>query len=275
MPFAYWVHDLNPFLIRFSENFGIRWYGVAYLTGFVAGTWLLYRYWKAGRSPWGFAAISDLMTWIVVGTLVGGRLGYFILYQPGSLATDPFVLFRVWEGGMASHGGFVGVMLAMAWWARKQHAPLLQVSDLIVTTVPVGFLFGRIANFINGELVGRVTTVKWAVIFPNNEFDHGMRRALPRHPSQLYAAALEGGLLLAYMQWRMWRSDAVRQQPGRLTGEYLIGYAAVRMFGEQFREPDASLLLGVSRGTFYSVFLLLGGAILIGRAVVKSGGKPA
>jgi len=269
MPFAYWVHDLDPFLIRFSENFGIRWYGLAYLTGFVAAAWLLYLYWRAGRSPWGLAPISDLMTWMVIGTLVGGRLGYFLLYQTGSLATDPFVLLRVWEGGMASHGGFVGVLLAMAWWARKQKTTLLQVSDLVVTTVPAGFLFGRLANFINGELVGRVATVKWAVIFPHNEFDRGMRQALPRHPSQLYAAALEGALLLGYMQWRMWRSDATRTQPGRLSGEYLIGYGIVRMYGEQFREPDASLILGVSRGTFYSVFLVLAGAALVGRAVLK------
>jgi phosphatidylglycerol:prolipoprotein diacylglycerol transferase len=210
------------------------------------------------------------MTWMVIGTLVGGRLGYFFLYQTSSLATDPLVLLRVWEGGMASHGGFVGVVLAMAWWARRQKTSLLQVSDRVVTTVPAGFLFGRIANFINGELVGRVATVKWAVIFPHNEFDRGMRQALPRHPSQLYAAALEGALLLAYMQWRLWRSDAARTQPGRLSGEYLIGYGIVRMFGEQFREPDASLILGVSRGTFYSVFLVLAGAALVGRAVLKS-----
>ncbi len=265
MLLAYWVHDLDPFLIQFSENIGIRWYGLAYLTGFVAGVWLLYLYWRKGRSPFGLNTITDLMTYLVIGTLIGGRLGYFLLYQPDSLATDPLILFRVWDGGMASHGGFIGVLLAMWWWARKQQVPLLQVSDLIVTTVPAGFLFGRIANFINGELVGRVTALKWAVIFPNNEFDHALKQALPRHPSQLYAAALEGALLLVYMQWRFWRSDTARIRPGRLSGEYLIGYAIVRMFGEQFREPDASLLLGLSRGTFYSLFLVISGAILIAR----------
>jgi phosphatidylglycerol:prolipoprotein diacylglycerol transferase len=115
--------------------------------------------------------------------------------------------------------------------------------------------------------VGRVTTVKWAVIFPQNEFDRGVREALPRHPSQLYAALLEGALLLALLQWRLWRGAGVQQQRGRLSGEFLAAYAVVRMLGEQFREPDASLLLGLSRGTFYSLFVLAAGAILIARAV--------
>jgi phosphatidylglycerol:prolipoprotein diacylglycerol transferase len=137
---------------------------------------------------------------------------------------------------------------------------------LIVTTAPAGLFFGRLANFINGELVGRITSVSWAVIFPHNEIDRGLVRAFPRHPSQLYQAALEGLLLLAYMQWRFWRSDAARTQPGRLSGEFLIAYAIVRSIGEQFREPDASLLFGLTRGTFYSLFLIGGGLYLIWRS---------
>ncbi len=267
MPFAFWVHDLNPFLIRFSENFGIRYYGLAYLAGFAAALGILHLYHKHGRSPFNFNATSDLMTYLVVGVLVGGRLGYFCLYQLHSLGTDPLILFRVWEGGMASHGAFLGVLLAVAWWARKQRVPLFQVGDLIVTAAPAGLLFGRIANFINGELVGRVSAAKWAVIFPHNEFDRGVRQALPRHPSQLYEAALEGALLLALMQWRIWGSDVAKRQPGRLSGEFFVAYAAVRMFGEQFREPDASLLFGLSRGSFYSIFLLVAGVGLIVRSI--------
>lgn len=265
MPLAYWVHDLDPFLIKFSENFGIRYYGLAYLAGFFASAWLLYRYWKAGRSPFDLPAITDLMTYMVVGTLVGGRLGYFLLYQLDTLRTDPLTLFRVWEGGMASHGGFLGVFVAMWLWARKRKVHLFQVSDLIVTVAPVGLLFGRIANFINGELVGKVTTVSWAVIFPNNEYDRGLAQALPRHPSQLYAAALEGALLLAYMQWRFWRSNVTRDQPGRLGAEFLIVYAIVRVVGELFREPDAPLLFGLSRGIFYSLFMIIAGVIILVR----------
>jgi phosphatidylglycerol:prolipoprotein diacylglycerol transferase len=266
MPFAYWVHTLDPFLIEFSDGFGIRYYGLAYLAGFVASAWVLHRYWCAGRSPFALNAITDLMTYIVVGTLVGGRLGYFLLYQLGTLRSDPWSVFRVWEGGMASHGGFVGVLLGMWLWARKRKVHLFAVSDLIVTVAPIGLLFGRIANFINGELVGKVTTVSWAVIFPQNEYDRGLMQALPRHPSQLYAAALEGALLLAYMQWRFWRSQAARDRPGQLSAEFLIVYAIVRVVAEAFREPDAPLVLGLSRGVFYSLFMLIAGvAILLAR----------
>jgi phosphatidylglycerol---prolipoprotein diacylglyceryl transferase len=266
MPPAHWVHDWSPFLIRFSDNFGIRYYGLAYLAGFAAAVWLLWLYWKKGRSPHGPAAITDLITALIVGVLVGGRLGYFLLYQTDSVLADPLVLIRVWEGGMASHGGFAGVVVALWWWARKQKTSFLSAGDLVVTTVPAGFLFGRLANFINGELVGKASNVAWAVIFPHNEIDRALgQAAVPRHPSQLYAAALEGALLLALMQWRFWRSDAARTQPGRLSGEYLVAYALARAIGEVFREPDASLLFGLSRGTFYSVFLAAAGVLLIVR----------
>ncbi len=267
MSLAYWVHDWSPFFIRFSENFGIRYYGLAYLAGFAAGVALLWLYWKKGRSPFGPNAISDLITVIIVGVLVGGRLGYFVLYQFDSVLADPLVLVRVWEGGMASHGGFLGVLIAMIWWARRHRVSSFQVSDLIVTTAPAGFLFGRIANFINGELVGKATTVAWAVIFPHNEIDRALgQAAVPRHPSQLYAAVLEGALILAFMQWRFWKTNIYRDQPGRLSGEYLIAYAVARVIGELFREPDASLFLGLSRGTFYSLFMLAAGVVLIARS---------
>jgi phosphatidylglycerol:prolipoprotein diacylglycerol transferase len=207
------------------------------------------------------------MTYIVIGVLVGGRLGYFLLYQGEWLGRDPLALFRVWEGGMASHGGFIGVLLAMWWWARKRGLPLLHVADVVVTTAPLGLLFGRIANFINGELWGRVSYFKYAVIFPQSAPPNTPVALIePRHASQLYEAALEGAVLFALMQWRFWKTDAVRVQPGRISGEFLIAYAILRMIGEHFREPDASLLLGVSRGTFYSVFLIAAGLFLLFRA---------
>ena len=258
MPLAYWVHDLNPFLIRFTGNFGIRWYGLAYLAGFLAAGWLLRLYHRAGRSPLDVNGIFDLMTALIVGVIVGGRLGYFLLYQPDSLLHDPLILVRVWEGGMASHGGFVGVIVALWWFTRKRELSMLQAGDLIVTVAPLGLFFGRVANFINGELWGTPTQVPWAVIFPASP--HPL---MPRHPSQLYEAGLEGLLLFAFMQWRFWKTDAAKAQPGRLAGEFLIAYALVRAFGELFREPDAGLILGLSRGTFYSIFLIAGGAGLI------------
>jgi phosphatidylglycerol---prolipoprotein diacylglyceryl transferase len=269
MLFAYWVDNLSPFLIRFSGDFGIRYYGLAYMLGFLAAWWLLHLYHRRGRSPFGANTIADLMSYIVVGVLVGGRLGYFLLYQPTTLWSHPLELFRVWDGGMASHGGFAGVMVALWWWAHRQRVPFFHVSDLVVSTAPLGLLFGRVANFINGELWGKATRVKWAVIFPKSASpDTPLHLILPRHPSQLYEAALEGVLLFAIMQWRVWRTNVLRDEPGRLSGEFLICYALVRMFCELFREPDegVSALFGLSRGTFYSIFLIAAGIALILRA---------
>jgi len=189
---------------------------------------------------------------------------------------DPLALLRVWDGGMASHGGFVGVVLAVWWFARRHRLPFLHLGDVLVTTVPVGLLFGRIANFINGELWGRISYVPWAVIFPKSAPDGTpLADIAPRHPSQLYEAALEGALLLAFMQWRFWRSDEVRRHPGRLTGEFFIAYAIARAIGETFREPDASLILGLSRGTFYSLFLVGGGLWLILRKSTPLESRPS
>ena len=208
--------------------------------------------------------MADFIFVLVFGVLIGGRLGYFLLYDFPLLVHEPLALFRVWDGGMASHGGFVGVLLAVWWFARRQRLPFLHLSDVLVTTVPVGLLFGRIANFINGELWGKISYVPWAVIFPKSAPDGTpLAEIAPRHPSQLYEAALEGALLLAFMQWRFWKSDAVRTQPGRLSGEFLLAYAVVRAIGEIFREPDASLILGLSRGTFYSIFLAIAGVALM------------
>ncbi len=258
LPLAYWVHDWDPFLIQFSENFGIRYYGVAYLLGFLAGAWLLSLYWKAGRSQLPAAKISDLMIALVLGVMIGGRLGSFLLYDPGSLLRDPLSFFRVWEGGMASHGGMIGVAVALAWFARAQKIPFLHLGDLVTSVAAAGLLFGRVANFINGELWGKPADVAWAVIFPNSP-----EPLVPRHPSQLYEAVLEGAVLLAIMQWRFWKTDVIRTSPGRLSGEFFLLYAIARAIGELFREPDAGLILGLSRGTFYSLFLVVAGVALI------------
>ncbi|TVP80662.1 MAG: prolipoprotein diacylglyceryl transferase [Puniceicoccaceae bacterium] len=264
----YWVHDLSPFLIRFPENplglDGIRYYGLAYLIGFLGAWYLLKLYNAKGRFAIDAEARASLMTAIIIGVLVGGRVGYMLLYDLSAFLENPLLLFRVDQGGMASHGGFVGVVLALLWFARKQGYDFLRLGDVVASVGPLGLMLGRIANFINGELWGKVTTVSWAVIFPDSPRQYSeILQAYgpePRHPSQLYAAFLEGGLLLAYLQWRFWRT---RPPAGQIAGECLLFYGIVRIIGEIFREPDASLLLGLSRGQFYSVFFIIAGAAIV------------
>jgi phosphatidylglycerol:prolipoprotein diacylglycerol transferase len=260
---SYWVHDLSPFLVRFSDSFGIRYYGLAYVLGFLIAALLLHLYWRAGRSALDPKAQSDLLVAVVIGVMLGGRLGYFLLYSPATLLQEPLAVLRIWDGGMSSHGGFIGVCLAMPWVVRKHKLAWRSTADILVTLAPPGLFFGRIANFINGELWGKIAYVPWAIIFPKSAPDGTLATAIPpRHPSQLYEALLEGLFLTIYTQLRFWRSSVTRERPGQLAGEFLFLYAAVRAVGEVFREPDASLLFGLSRGTFYSSFLVLGGLIL-------------
>ena len=263
----YWIHDLSPFLLRFPENpfglEGIRYYGLAYLLGFL-GAWLLLKvYDQKGKFAIDADARSTLMTAIIIGVLAGGRLGFMLLYDLEAFLSNPLLFFRVDQGGMASHGGFIGVILALAWFARNR-CGLLELGDVVATVTPIGLFLGRIANFINGELWGRVSKVSWAVIFPESPQiyypESGMIGPEPRHPSQLYEAALEGALLLGYLQWRFWYK---RPPIGQLGGEFLLGYGLVRIIGEHFREPDAGLILGFSRGQFYSIFLIIAGSALI------------
>jgi len=263
---SYWIHDLSPFLWRFPGELanwgpgGIRWYGISYLLGFISAYFLLKLYFKHNRSPYDQEQIMNLITFQIIGVLIGGRIGYLLLYQGEKFLSDPLTIFRVWEGGMASHGGFVGVFVATLWYAKKSSQSIKPIGDLIVSIVPPGLFFGRIANFINGELWGKVTQVEWGVIFPKApDFALGMAR----HPSQIYAAISEGLIPFIYIQWRFWRSSITNKYPGQLAGEFLILYSIARIFNELFREPDATLLFGISRGQFYSIFLLIGGIFIV------------
>ena len=265
---AYWIHDLSPFLLRFPDNplgiEGIRYYGLAYLLGFLGAWWLFRIYNRAGRFPLNEDQRSTLMTAIVIGVLAGGRLGYMLLYDLPTFLHNPLTLLRVDQGGMASHGGFVGVILALFWFARRHQCGFLSLGDALATVTPIGLLLGRIANFINGELWGRVTDFRYAVIFPDSPAAYDAAKGYygpsPRHPSQLYEAALEGALLLAYTQWRFWHC---RTPAGQIGGEFLLGYGIVRVIGEMFREPDADLIFHLSRGQFYSLFLIVAGVLVI------------
>jgi phosphatidylglycerol:prolipoprotein diacylglycerol transferase len=258
-PFAYWVHDLDPVAVRFPEGWplrGVHWYGLAYATGFLIAAALLARWRRRALAPVRDAADeSALITAIMLGVVVGGRLGHVFLYARDEFLADPAMVFRVWQGGMASHGGFVGVLLAGVWFARTRRVPFLAVGDLLCALAPAGLLFGRLANFVNAELVGRATDVPWAVIFPREG-------SAPRHPSQLYEAFGEGLVPLLWMLWRYPR----RLPPGQAAGEFLILYAVARFVGEAFRLPEDGFILGLTAGQFWTLPLALGGLFLVWRA---------
>lgn len=260
---AHWVHDWDPVLFHFTDTIGIRYYGLAYLAGFAAAWWALRFYGKRGLTRLDADQAGDLMTALIIGVLVGGRLGYFAFYQPAEVLRDPLVLLRIMDGGMASHGGFIGVTVALWWCGRRFRMSVLHLADLVVSVAPAGIFFGRIANFINGELWGRPSNVPWAVIFPESRPGVPVELIEPRHPSQIYAAVLEGLALVVLMQWLLWKTPWLQRAPGRLTGVFLLGYSAMRTLSETFREPDAGLILGLTRGTFYSLFLVLAGLAFI------------
>ncbi len=270
----YHVHEPDPFLIQFTETIGIRYYGLAYILGFGIAAGLLWIYWRRGRSPITPAAQGDLMFAGMLGTFIGGRLGFFLFYSPGTLLEDPVQLVRIWEGGMASHGGFIGVFVGVWWAAHKHRIPLVTAGDIAVTLAPAGLMLGRLANYINGELWGNViqSHVPWAVIFTTSA-PPGTNPLLiePRHPSQLYEAALEGLVLLVYTQWRIWCTPVVTRAPGRLAGEFLLGYAVARVISEHFREHDVGIepFLGLNRGAWLSLGLLAAGAWLIATSAAR------
>jgi phosphatidylglycerol:prolipoprotein diacylglycerol transferase len=261
---AYWHHNFEPFLVRFTDNIGIRYYGLAYVCGFVVSWWFLTRYAKASLSEVAVEKVWDLILVMVAGVMVGGRVGHYLLYDGWKrFELDPFEIFRVWEGGMAFHGGLLGVGAAIWIYSYFTKIRFTHLSDLMASVASIGLLFGRLANFINGELWGKATTVPWAMYFPQSPAP-----LVPRHPSQLYEAVLEGLVLLVFTQWRFWRSSVTKLHPGQLAGEYILAYAAARSFCELYREPDASLVpfLGqsLSRGTFYSLAMVgIGLAFLI------------
>lgn len=263
---SHWVHDFSPYLIRFTEDIGISYYGLSYLLGFLLGGLILRRAADGNRLSMSRTEVADLLTILIIGVLVGGRIGYFMLYEPIALVRSPWVFFKVWQGGMAFHGGLAGVAIGVAWFVHRRHLSFLQVTDAVVTAAPPGLLLVRIASFLTGELWGKITDVPWAVIFSASAPKLPPIMVPPRHPSQLYEAALEGLVLWGLTAWRYWRTDVPIRQPGRLTGEFLVAYAILRSLGEVFREPDAPLLLGLSRGTAYSAVMALLGIGLILRS---------
>ena len=237
--------------------FVVRWYALAYIVGLLLG----WRYCLvlADRPPRLVERrdIDDFLVWATLGVVLGGRIGYVLFYQPGYYLQHPIEALYLWHGGMSFHGGALGVTLAILLFTRARRLPVLAFSDVIAEAIPIGLFFGRIANFINGELFGRETDIPWAMVFPNGG-------PVPRHPSQLYEAVCEG--LLLFLVLLLAEHRGARRRPGIVTGLFLIGYAVARMSGELFRQPDAQLgflVFGTTMGQVLSIPVLIAGFILI------------
>jgi phosphatidylglycerol:prolipoprotein diacylglycerol transferase len=242
----------------------IRWYALAYICGIVLG-WIYARSLLKNEKLWGGPApisltqLDDFILWVTIGIIVGGRTGYVLFYNLPFFMQNPAAIFKLWEGGMSFHGGFLGCVVAVMWFARRNGIPILSLGDITTAVAPIGLLLGRVANFINSELWGRVTddSVPWAVIFPNGG-------PLPRHPSQLYEAFLEGIVLFIVLAV-MVRMGALKR-PGLILGSFILIYALARITGELFREPDPQLGFlwrGLTMGMLLSVPMIFAGIILM------------
>ena len=257
--------NFDPILIQIGP-FAIRWYALAYIVGILAG-WLYARALIKARKLWGGPApmttldLDDFIVWITLGIILGGRIGYVLFYNPAYFVAHPFEAFELWKGGMSFHGGFIGCVAAVILFALKRNIPVLSLGDVTCAVSTIGVLLGRLANFINGELWGRPSDVPWAMVFPTGG-------PLPRHPSQLYEAALEGLVLCAVLALLI-RAGALKR-PGFVMGSFAVGYAVARSFCELFREPDPQLGFlwgGLTMGMVLSVPLLLFGAVMIWTAM--------
>jgi len=251
--------NIDPIIFQIGPV-AIRWYALAYITGLLLGIWYLRRLSKFVPVFMQEQDADDFLTWAVLGVILGGRIGYILFYQLGFYLENPIYMLYVWQGGMSFHGGFLGVVVAGILFTRKREICPLRFADALACVSPIGLFFGRIANFINGELVGRISDVPWAMVFPN----HG---PYARHPSQLYEATLEGLVLFTLVNL-FWRRESFRQRPGATTGVFIAGYALARMVGELFRQPDAQigfLLFGSTMGQWLSLPMFLGGLYLIFR----------
>ncbi len=247
--------------------FTLRWYSLAYLAGIVLGYWHLVRMSRAPGAPLAQRHADDLFFYCTLGVILGGRLGYVTFYAP-ELWAHPAELFKLWNGGMSFHGGLIGTVVAMAWVAWRGGLNFLRVVDYVAVCVPFGLFFGRLANFVNGELWGRVAGegVRWAMVFP----DAG---PFARHPSQLYEAALEGLVLMIVLLTLFWKTRA-RFRPGLLGGLFTLGYGLSRFTVEYFREPDAqlqefALRTGLSMGQWLTVPMIVVGLFFAGRALLR------
>jgi phosphatidylglycerol---prolipoprotein diacylglyceryl transferase len=256
---------IDPVLVQIGP-FALRWYALAYITGILLG-WVYARAIIRRESLWGGKApmtvgdFDDFVLWVTLGVILGGRIGYVLFYNPAHFAAHPAEIVQLWKGGMSFHGGFLGVVTAVILFGRHRGIPLLSLGDVTAAVYPIGHFLGRIANFINGELWGRPTDVAWGMAFPGGG-------PLPRHPSQLYEAVLEGLLLLVVLALLI-RAGALKR-PGLMLGAFAFGYGLTRSFCELYREPDPQLGFlwgGLTMGILLSIPLMLAGLALIWNAM--------
>jgi phosphatidylglycerol:prolipoprotein diacylglycerol transferase len=239
--------------------FTLKWYSLAYLAGILIGYWYLLKLTSQPGSPMARRHADDMIFYATLGIIVGGRLAYVLFYQP-EILRHPLDIFKLWNGGMSFHGGVIGVSLGILYLARKEGLSWLRVHDYIACCVPFGLFFGRLANFVNGELWGKETDVPWAMVFPTGG-------PFARHPSQLYEAFFEGIVLFAILWFAFWKTKA-RYQPGKLVGIFLLGYGCARFGVEYFREADVQLMdfaarTGLHMGQWLTLPMILGGLYLI------------
>ncbi|MEO0939093.1 MAG: prolipoprotein diacylglyceryl transferase [Pseudomonadota bacterium] len=283
--------DISPEIFSislFGMEFALRWYALAYIVGIIIGWRIVVmaaktpRLWPNRTPAMTPAQIEDLLTWVIVGVILGGRLGYVLFYQPTYYLQNPGEILQVWQGGMAFHGGLLGVVLAAWIYTARHNIPKLSAADMVVLGVPPGLLLGRISNFINAELWGRPTDLPWGVAFPGQAAQacgQALGQMCARHPSQLYEALLEGLILGAVMIWMVWRRDAMKR-PGQIAGIFFAGYGLGRFVVEFVRQPDAQFVTadnpigfavhisgyGLTMGQILSLPMILLGLFLILRA---------
>jgi len=268
--------NFNPVALQLGPV-AIKWYGLAYLAGLLLG-WLYIRrllsqptLWANNQPPFDPAKVDDLLLYITAGVVLGGRLGFVIFYEPNYYLANPQDIIAVWKGGMAFHGALVGCAIAIWAFARRNNVNGWSTADLCTAAVPIGLFFGRIANFINGELFGRPTTMPWGMIFPEAAVHYPQIEPTPRHPSQLYEACLEGLLLFLVLRLLTHYYGALKR-PGLVTGAFLIGYALARSTGEMFREPHFAHAFNVgplTAGIAYSIPMLIAGIILVRHVLAR------
>ena len=258
-----YTHNLDPVLLDFGF-IGIRWYSLAYVFGIFIGWWfgkkIIYHILAKSSIKFKVSDFDDLITYLIISLIVGGRLGYIIFYNFAYYIENLFDIFKIWEGGMSFHGALIGIIIGTYLFSVKKNVPTFFMLDIIACVAPIGIFLGRIANFINGELIGKVTTVSWSVIFPTID-------TFPRHPSQLYEAILEGIILFLILNITIFKKY---YKLGRCSCLFLIYYGIFRIIGEFFREPDSQigyLFNSFSMGTILSFFMILCGLVIA--AVLK------